>query len=152
MRWRSWTLPRIISTSSRVFRSKRRKIETVVKTTVVPMPVHRLRTALSNSFAAFSCFLCLLCFSRLACWKYRCQFAQIITSSCPSQSPHSLLIARRVTSRQWGSIARVVSVKLSSVKPLERNLDWDQLEWGPSSVRIRGKEYQLHTVQFRPIH
>eukprot|EP01027_Heterolobosea_sp_BB2_P008120 GEZU01012052.1.p1 GENE.GEZU01012052.1~~GEZU01012052.1.p1 ORF type:complete len:131 (-),score=24.65 GEZU01012052.1:233-625(-) len=35
---------------------------------------------------------------------------------------------------------------------LESGLEWREIEWGQSSVKIRGKEYKLKTIQFLKVH
>jgi len=41
-----------------------------------------------------------------------------------------------------------VPLKKDKVVVLEDKLDWGEIEWGPTSVRVRGKSYQISTVQF----
>jgi hypothetical protein len=49
--------------------------------------------------------------------------------------------------------AKSASVPLasSSLEIIASDLDWDEIEWGPSSVRIRGKNYEVHTLLFKQI-
>ncbi len=49
------------------------------------------------------------------------------------------------------SIRSQIPMHSRYVKVLEKELDWEQLEWGPSSIRIKGKEYPISTMNFRAI-
>jgi hypothetical protein len=37
------------------------------------------------------------------------------------------------------------------IEVLMTDIDWDEIEWGPTSVRIRGKNYDVHTLLFKQI-
>jgi hypothetical protein len=43
-----------------------------------------------------------------------------------------------------------VPLRGDQVRVIETGVDWEQIEWGPSSVRIKGKEYFIQTIQFKP--
>jgi hypothetical protein len=49
------------------------------------------------------------------------------------------------------SIRSQVPMAARYVKIIEKDLDWEQLEWGPTSVRVKGKEYPITTLSFRAI-
>ena len=34
---------------------------------------------------------------------------------------------------------------------LEADLDWAEIQWGPSAVTIKGTKYPLRTLVFKPI-
>jgi hypothetical protein len=43
-----------------------------------------------------------------------------------------------------------VPLKQEHINILASDLDWDEIEWGPCSVRIRGIEYPVQTILFKP--
>jgi hypothetical protein len=45
----------------------------------------------------------------------------------------------------------LIPLPAAHLEVLENNLDWDEIEWGPSSVRIRGKGYDVQTLLFKQI-
>lgn len=42
-----------------------------------------------------------------------------------------------------------VPLPLDLISVLETQIDWDEIEWGPTSVRIRGKCFEITSIQFR---
>lgn len=60
---------------------------------------------------------------------------------------------------KWAKVCPSAIFNTPSTTPLPRehvevifdDLDWDEIEWGPTSVRIRGCEYEVQTVLFKPI-
>eukprot|EP00823_Brevimastigomonas_motovehiculus_P006239 TRINITY_DN507_c0_g2_i1.p1 TRINITY_DN507_c0_g2~~TRINITY_DN507_c0_g2_i1.p1 ORF type:complete len:424 (-),score=120.90 TRINITY_DN507_c0_g2_i1:293-1564(-) len=69
-----------------------------------------------------------------------------VSSSSISSSSSS---SKRGTKRQYEPMP--VPLKSEQLKILEEHLDWDELEWGAHSVRIRGTEYQLETLKWTKI-
>lgn len=39
---------------------------------------------------------------------------------------------------------------LDRIIVLENDLDWDEIEWGPNEVRVRGHIYPIRSIQFKP--
>lgn len=42
-----------------------------------------------------------------------------------------------------------IPLKSRSVDEIVKQLDWEEIEWGPASVRIRNQEYPIQSVLFR---
>lgn len=49
------------------------------------------------------------------------------------------------------SDVQVFPLPLSRISVLENDLDWDEIEWGPDSVRVRGQIYRIKSLQFKAI-